>query len=154
MDEIHTCNPAPSFPLSWPCHVYNLFFFFFLHLFYFPVVLISSCQFSQHFNKMCALWIKRIVIFITTSHPLETITQLSFHLHNMSALCFLSLCFFPFWLLFSFYSVSAAPSAKTGTWGSDANIKTFHPGRPTSEPMWRMTQLRSWHRRTHHLATH
>lgn len=72
---------------------------------------------------------------------------LSFHQHSR-----FSCHSFPFLNSLN-YSVSMS-SAKTGAWGSGANSKTFHPGRPTSELLWRMTQLCSWLRLTYHLATH
>lgn len=139
--------PTPSFPLSRPLCVSRQPL-----LPPFLILIFTVIRFSGYFNKTCVLWIKCIVIFffITALNPLETIIQISLYLQDMSAYSTLS------FLCFDHYSASAACSAKSRTWGLEANIKTFHPGRlrHTSEPIWYMERLRSWHQLKYHLATH
>lgn len=126
---------APSFPLSWPNSCQATVIVVFLHVLYF---LISSCHppsLPPPHPLLSVLWIKCIVIFISTSLPLETIIQPSFDLQLTGAQYSLSFPLsFPF-LKLSYYSVLQIHLLKLehDDDDDDAGSKTFHHGRPIAQ---------------------
>lgn len=131
--------PTPSFPPSWPGS---------WHAFWLPVVLISGDQ------SVCVLWIKCIVVFIPTSYPTLFSSAEQECMFSLSLFLCVSLPF----PCFDHHSLSV-PSPRLLLLKLEHEVRRpsskhfILAGPHQSRRVWRMTQLRSWHRLAYHLAT-